>query len=304
MHAPSTISSSNTRLTVFDQEVKYNRNFWFELRGPDLPKRTLCPNFINETIIKWFITPLSQKNETSYTLHFRSFTREPSFPLDKSVANFFAAYLFQNYGIIITHVGYENQELISMRVKWGRDNLKLKPFRELDSGQFDYKIRIGDHTFDCHKTILASRSPYFECLFRFHREAFSELVLPEKTNPVVFKEILDYIYTGKIKDLDFKDIDTLLIFLDLASHFLLDHLQLKCVLIVRNYIDNENVQNILKTACFRKIDDLIRPCNKHLIANITKENVNTILLLAKQLKQTNLLKACEEFKEKVLLYSQ
>ncbi|XP_051173140.1 speckle-type POZ protein-like [Leptopilina boulardi] len=67
----------------------------------------------------------------------------------------------------------------------------------------DVVFKINEKQFPAHKVILASTSPVFEKMFTHQmKENITNNVLIEETDPEVFEEMLNYIYTGKINNLN------------------------------------------------------------------------------------------------------
>ncbi|XP_033221404.1 leucine-zipper-like transcriptional regulator 1 homolog [Belonocnema kinseyi] len=102
----------------------------------------------------------------------------------------------------------------------------------------DVQLLIGEDRISAHKVILASKSPFFNELFLHNKE-----VNVEDINPEAFKEILKYIYTGKI-----------------------ENWSLSC--------------EILAGASKLQIEDLKFECEQRLRKNLTVKSVISILILA------------------------
>ena len=67
----------------------------------------------------------------------------------------------------------------------------------------DVKIHCGDKMFDCHQVILAARSPVFRAMFKAEMaEKKTQRVDIKDLHPDVFSEMLTFIYTGKIPNVD------------------------------------------------------------------------------------------------------
>lgn len=64
----------------------------------------------------------------------------------------------------------------------------------------DVEIRAGDVSFNAHRIVLSSSSPYFEAMFRpeLAIEAREKSVTLHSISPEIFGLLLDFIYTGKI----------------------------------------------------------------------------------------------------------
>lgn len=66
------------------------------------------------------------------------------------------------------------------------------------SGQnSDVILHVKGKTFNCHRCILAARSPVFHAMFEHDmQEKISGVVIIEDAEPAVFQEFLLYLYTG------------------------------------------------------------------------------------------------------------
>ena len=85
------------------------------------------------------------------------------------------------------------------------DNLSSDLGKLLEEGLFsDIKLVSGDHQFPVHKAILASRSPVFAGMFRHieMEENKQGVVQIQDLEPEVLKEMLKFIYTGKVSQLE------------------------------------------------------------------------------------------------------
>ena len=85
------------------------------------------------------------------------------------------------------------------------DNLSSDLGKLLEEGLFsDIMLISGDHQFPVHKAILASRSPVFAGMFRHieMEESKQGVVQIQDLEPEVLKEMLKFIYTGKVSQLE------------------------------------------------------------------------------------------------------
>lgn len=69
----------------------------------------------------------------------------------------------------------------------------------------DFQIVCGDENFSCHRNILASRSSYFRALFNSRMDEYKtgKLDIVDMDSDTV-KDVITYIYTSQVEDLDFK----------------------------------------------------------------------------------------------------
>ena len=118
----------------------------------------------------------------------------------------------------------------------------------------DVKITCGDKTFQCHKSILASRSPVFNAMFVSNMtENDTGCVRIENMLPEVLDQLLNYIYTGIATSLD-----TL-------------------------------VKEVLAAAHLYQVEKLKQLCEEKLSSNIDVENCIDLLVLS-DLHQASILK--------------
>ena len=75
----------------------------------------------------------------------------------------------------------------------------------LENGNFsDFTLIVGDQRFPVHKSMLAARSPVFAAMFGHHEmeESKQGEATIKDLEPEVLKEMLKYIYTGKVTQLE------------------------------------------------------------------------------------------------------
>lgn len=109
----------------------------------------------------------------------------------------------------------------------------------------DFKFIVGPKKtiFHAHKLIFAISSPDFENLFYLLKSDMKEIVLAD-TQPEIFKEFINFVYTGKI------------------------------------VLNTENFVEILRLGRLYDINILVNKCNKFLEENTTKENALHLLELS------------------------
>jgi len=79
-----------------------------------------------------------------------------------------------------------------------------------DTEYSDVKIVCGDKIFDCHRIFLSSRSSVFRAMFQHGMtEAQTRRIEIKELEPEVLQAMLEYIYTGNIKDSTMKSEDML-----------------------------------------------------------------------------------------------
>ena len=96
-----------------------------------------------------------------------------------------------------------------------------------DMSLSDVTLNIGGCEFPAHKNILAARSKYFAAMFKQPmREQSTNKIKMEDIEPEVFKELLRFIYTGRISTATMETMATGLFVA--ADKYLLEELKMKC----------------------------------------------------------------------------
>ncbi|XP_060066076.1 kelch-like protein 24 [Ylistrum balloti] len=123
----------------------------------------------------------------------------------------------------------------------------------------DVTIVVDSEKFPCHRLVLASLSPFFRSMFtsEFKEKSQDEVEL-KCVNAATFKCILDYIYA-------FDEV-----------------------------IDNDNVQELLKSACMLGIGSLQYDCENFIIDKLTFEDCASTLKFAKAHSCKKLADSCLE----------
>lgn len=130
----------------------------------------------------------------------------------------------------------------------------------------DVTIQVGSDMFYAQKAILSVRSPVFAAMFKSGmREAKLNRLVVEDIEPKVFKELLRFIYVGKVQRL------------------------------------KEMAHELLAAADKYALDELRTICGNHLLGFIEKETVLKTLALAdfyqaKELKKQAILFVCKNIK--------
>ncbi|XP_057318589.1 speckle-type POZ protein-like [Microplitis mediator] len=124
------------------------------------------------------------------------------------------------------------------------DILKLYPFQ--NGG--DVKIYVQGIEFSVHKTLLETRCPKTYEIVARHQQMSdgndNQLVLTD-IKPEIFQRVLEFIYTGKVEDLD----DHAESLLEAASQYELIGLKYMCELsLVNNYLTYENSKEVKELA--------------------------------------------------------
>ncbi|XP_054720624.1 TD and POZ domain-containing protein 4-like [Uloborus diversus] len=161
--------------------------------------------------------------------------------------------------------------------------LILKDFEELHSNQrfADVILKLGKHEFPAHKAILASRSKVFEAMFEHdmleNRQHTVDLLDME---PDTVKDMLRYIYCGKVRELSPEESLNLYI---AADRYDLQELVLHCRKIILNSLSIDNLFEVSTVADLHN-DQLLMDEVKSILCKDMKEILKTDqwILFAKQ----------------------
>ncbi|XP_051173141.1 speckle-type POZ protein-like [Leptopilina boulardi] len=125
----------------------------------------------------------------------------------------------------------------------------------------DVSFQIENKEFPAHKIILAAASPVFEKMFTHQmKENITNNVQIEDTDPDVFKEMLNYIYMGKVENLNSMAFDLY----ELANKYEITKLQIICEESLENCLDVDNVTFILEFADRHNSVNLKNECIKYI----------------------------------------
>ena len=108
----------------------------------------------------------------------------------------------------------------------------------------DFTFNVGDHKFQAHKSILASRSKVFASMFEHPtKEKLSNGVEITDIRPDVFHELLRFIYTGRLTSKTMEKVATKLYFA--ADKYFLDQLKNECETHLLQHMTSENCMELL-----------------------------------------------------------
>ncbi|GIY18705.1 TD and POZ domain-containing protein 3 [Caerostris darwini] len=125
----------------------------------------------------------------------------------------------------------------------------LKPI--LDDAVFcDLKLRAGTGTFPVHRSILNSRSPIFRTMLQ-HK--FSDTVDVEDLDAYTTRQLLLYVYTGNIDDLQWENVAKLY---SGGDRFKLLCLKEKCVSRFKSFLISSDICEILRTVHLQGNEEL------------------------------------------------
>lgn len=134
----------------------------------------------------------------------------------------------------------------------------------------DVKLSIGEHVYPCHRNILAAKCPYFEKMFTGEfAESESDVVALHHIDVSSFEEILEYIYTHRLK-INKENAFTML---KQSNYLNLEDMEKKC----KNYIvDTSNsvfyVLEICEFAHLMKDTEFLEKLTKVVAANFKKQS--------------------------------
>ena len=116
-----------------------------------------------------------------------------------------------------------------------------------DSMQFsDVNFNIGGRDFPAHKNILSARSDVFAAMFHHPtKENLTNQIKIEDIEPDVFRELLRFIYTGRVQ-VDKLEVIAASLFIA-ADKYLLDQLKMTCQSHLLHHMSPENCVVLLST---------------------------------------------------------
>lgn len=117
----------------------------------------------------------------------------------------------------------------------------------LESEQFsDVTFNLNNQLFHAHKSILSCRNPVFKAMFEHDmKEKVNNTVVIEDIEPEVFRKMLQFIYTAKVKNIKQIDAHSLLI---AADKYSIEGLKSLCEEVIFNNLTINNAVKILKFA--------------------------------------------------------
>ncbi|KAF7662156.1 hypothetical protein LDENG_00243870 [Lucifuga dentata] len=135
----------------------------------------------------------------------------------------------------------------------------LRSFRE-QSLLFDFTIKVQDHSFSCHRCVLAACSDFFRAMFEVDmRERGDGSVTLGNQSPEAVGSFLDFAYSGEA------------------------------------LISDSNVDMLFQLASFLQVSVLSKACSDFLIGTMDLSNCLSLLSLAEAYGSTSLLQSANEF---------
>jgi speckle-type POZ protein len=147
---------------------------------------------------------------------------------------------------------------------------ELRPRLHLDDDHLsDVQVVAGDHTFPCHKLILASRSDVFEAMFSHKNTKESvegKIILGE--DPKAIKLFLECLYTDQMKeDLDE---DMAIQLLLMSDKYNVPNIKVICIQCLTNSITDESCARIMIAARSGNCKVLEKRSTKFIARNIER----------------------------------
>ena len=137
----------------------------------------------------------------------------------------------------------------------------------------DVILSVDGYGFKVHKNILAARSPVFAAMFKHDmKERNTGIVKIDDVSQDVMEEVLRFVYTGKVLNID-KMADDLL---TAADKYQLDRLKAMCEKSLRKNLSIQNASDMLVFADFHKADQL-----KSQTIDFMNANVKSVIKTAK-----------------------
>ncbi|KAJ8676301.1 hypothetical protein QAD02_012088 [Eretmocerus hayati] len=177
--------------------------------------------------------------------------------------------------------GSEIDEIEEMLLRGGSDltqqqklenSCRIRAFDKLeeamDDDQFaDVSFKVRGKVFKAHRVILATASRVFAACFEHEmREKKDNVVEIDDIEPGVFEELLRFMYTGRVRDLE-SMAEQLLV---AADKYELDSLQDLCGNVMCKSLSVDNAIKYLKFANMHNARDLRQRVIKYIVANASR----------------------------------
>lgn len=172
--------------------------------------------------------------------------------------------------VIIVHAGYPSSD--SLRNDFGAllsfDSLvsqnKFSDVKLVASAKEDSKSKAVE--FPAHQLILAARSPVFERMFEHKmQERVTNKVKVDDLHPSVLREMLTYIYTGRVPRISDENMAYDLLYA--ADKYQLDHLKSLCEQQIICSLQIQNVARIIQVAHLHNAPELKRAALRFISKN-------------------------------------
>ena len=131
----------------------------------------------------------------------------------------------------------------------------------------DVQLKVEDKVLYAHKIVLASKSPFFSAMFKHNMlENIENVVCIKDVSHNVLKEVIRFMYSGRIENLDNLAFDLL----TAAEQFVLLDLKKMCESNLCKKISFNNVIEMLKVADLYKANNLKKNSMQFIIDNFPK----------------------------------
>ncbi|XP_043468167.1 uncharacterized protein LOC122502276 [Leptopilina heterotoma] len=154
---------------------------------------------------------------------------------------------------------------LSLKMTARKETQNYEPF--LNNKQLsDIEIHVGEETiYNCHKVVLAVNSPvFYHMLISKMEEELTNVIKIKDIKPEVFYEILRYIYTGSINNLEQFGVEIL----EAVDRYNLETLQKLVEEFLAKNLTNENVVDLSINADFFNAFFLLKHCAKYIVKQI------------------------------------
>lgn len=154
--------------------------------------------------------------------------------------------------------------------------IRLQEFNDFeklleDEKYSDTKLIVGNKEFKVHKCILAARSPVFSAMFECNmKEKIENSVEITDVEPDLMKEVLRFIYTGKVNRMENMEKDLFRV----ADKYDLNRLKMLCEEAITNDLTVDNIAEILIFGDFYKSKRIMEDAVDFFLAN-AKEIIET-----------------------------
>lgn len=131
----------------------------------------------------------------------------------------------------------------------------------------DFTILVDEKSFHLHKCILATRSPVFQAMFRHDMiEKNSGTVKIQDIRPEVFHELILFIYTGKVNNLEEMAPELLVA----ADKYSFEDLKMLCEEFMCHHITEDNALEYASVANIHSYEKLKPEVDKFIASNLKK----------------------------------
>ena len=135
-----------------------------------------------------------------------------------------------------------------------------------DSTFSDVTFNVEEECFRAHTSILAAASPMMSAMFQHDfKETRTRVVNIEDTKPVIFKQLLQYIYTGTASQVEDEEV-TMDLFVA-ADKYGVEALKEECSLILGRKLNVDNVVSILILSHLHSMPNLFNVCLSFMVNN-------------------------------------